>query len=129
MSDAISRAWLRQRQATVRWGIDENQLIPKAAAAYRRAQASALVPEVDSGICRTRPATKMGLTASVVSSEWELQMESWSRFGARSLTLIWSASRQDRRAGCVRGVRVSAGERTGCRRRLCRDSYARVGAA
>src|SRR4051794_3393622 len=46
-------------------------------------------------------------------------------------TLIWIGPGQAARAvgpavlrGCVR-----RGERTGCRRRLCRDSYARVGAA
>ena len=55
-----------------------------------------------------------------------------ARLGGRTqATLIWSAACQRRRVSwprCLRGL-VRRGERTGCRRRLCRDSYARVGAA
>jgi hypothetical protein len=53
------------------------------------------------------------------------------RTSQASGTLIWSAACQPGRGDssrCLRGV-VRRGERIGCRRRVCRDSYARVGAA
>ncbi len=55
-----------------------------------------------------------------------------SPVGVSCGTLIWNVSCQPRRGDWPRllwGFGCRRGERTGCRRRLCRDSYARVGAA
>ena len=124
MTEAEARRMGRSLDAGIRVGpLLRRQQLLRIRPAQAGARLTTLRDTSQATLTRTSPRHEAGMSAP------SQPRGSWAWTSRRTHMECGLSTGQGLVAPLVCGVRVRRGERTGCRRRLCRDSYARVGAA